>query len=125
VLVSGSYPFVLSGATIYGLESIYNPQGLVLSKVAKSGGAWQRIRALGSGSAGRPQIVGDRYFFDSNENNVDTTKTNLTTGSLTTSDPLVRILELSVRTLPWVATADTLYWSDGRAIYQWRLSDLP
>jgi hypothetical protein len=121
------WPFQPSGDFIYGLESTDNGTGMVLDRAPMTGNTFQRARALGAGGfVGGFQIIGDRFFFASA---TDSTRLNITTGSLSSSDPPVRLVEAavpsSIQPLLWVATADTLYWSDGRAIYARPVASAP
>jgi hypothetical protein len=126
-LNNAGYPFALGDNLIYGLEEI--DDGIVINKLPKTGGAWVRILALGGGSPRKIVVVGDRYFvsverrlFYSNRED------SILTGLFTGNAPPVRIVQ-QVRSdrLPsmlFAATATTLYWSDGRAVYQRALSEV-
>ena len=119
-------PFEPSGDFIYGLENIDNT-GTVLDRAPITGNAFERARALGAGGfVGGFQIIGDRFFFDTHPPDPvnpypDRSRLNITTGSLSSSDPPVRLLEAAEpsinQSLLWLATANTLYWTNGRAIY--------
>ncbi|HWZ91434.1 MAG TPA: hypothetical protein VNW92_21380, partial [Polyangiaceae bacterium] len=127
------FPFEPSGDFIYGLENIDNT-GMVLDRAPMTGNAFERARALGAGSfIGGFQIIGDRFFFDSHPlatvNSYSASQLNITTGLLSSSDPPVRLLEAAEpsinQSLVWVATANMVYWSNGRAIYSRPVAESP
>ena len=127
-LVAPNYPFALTADTLYGIEQVDGP-GCVLSKVAKAGGTWLRSRALGAGWVRGLQIVGDRVFLATSDDTSDFGRIRFSTALLTSNDPPVRIGEIYQRgkrpEVTFAATAQAFFWSDGRAIYQRKLSDLP
>jgi hypothetical protein len=113
-------PAALNGDFIYGLES--SDGGTLLTRAAKSNGAWQRIRALGgvqwhdtppSGYARTLKMVGDRYFW------AQYSPTSvISTASLADSLAPTQIVgPYEDRALCWVGTATKLYWSDGKRIF--------
>jgi len=94
------------------------------------------VRALGSGGlVSRLQIVGDRFFLDERPPETgpyvqpDSSKIEIVTGSLASTDPPVRLLERAARQTYvdrlWIGTARALYWSDGSAIYSRSLPGVP
>ena len=127
-LVSPNYPFAMTTDTLYGIEQVEGP-GCVLSKVPKAGGTWLRTRALGAGWVRGLQIVGDRVFLATSDDTSDFGLIRFSTALLTSNDPPVRIGEIYQRgkrpEVTFAATAQAFFWSDGRAIYQRKLSDLP
>jgi len=127
-VTSSSLARSVSGEWIYGLELIDG--GIMLEKVAKSGGTWSRIKALGPGNARVLQMVGDRYFVTATfwDQSVLSSSASLLTGTLAAADNPVRIMNLTNPDLTptkFVGTASAVYWTDGRAIYQRPLSDAP
>ena len=120
-VASAGYPFALDGDLVYGVEPVDG--GSVLSKVAKSGGAYARLRALGPGSPGAIAIVGERYFVSLTQNNESYKREDsILTGLITSDAKPVRLVQQTVsyraRELLFAGTATTLYWSDGGAIYR-------
>jgi hypothetical protein len=121
--------FALYEGGIFTLESL--SEGSLLSRAPKSGGAFQRVRALGAGSARNLRVVGDRYFvavrYDGpGPNGTYVSRRQVLTANFEGSDPPIRLLD---RPNPqfsneddWVGTANALYWSDGAAIYEQPLS---
>jgi hypothetical protein len=111
-------PFALNGDFIYGLEELQ--EGVLLTKAAKTPGAWQRIKALGEGAAVRIRFVGDRYFVEVRRVPHFYDLPGLLTGKLsaTTMLPAQMVEPGLMRVTSWAATSDTLYWTDGRRIYQ-------
>jgi hypothetical protein len=129
--VSVNGGFALHDDGIYKLESAYtgNNAGGLLSRVPKSGGAFQRVRALGAGSPRNLKVVGDHYFLDVipdplpvGNGQVYAFTTQVLTAGFVGSDPPIRLLDRAVRDSLvdrlWVGTADALYWSEGQAIYR-------
>jgi hypothetical protein len=116
------YDFALYADGIFALES--SNGGGLLSRAPKSGGAFQRVRALGAGVPGNLKVVGDRYFLDVllAEGLNSKGKTQVLTAGFAGTDPPLRLLERNQRHTPtdqlWVATADALFWSEGQAIYK-------
>ena len=109
-------PIALNGDFIYGLESADG--GTLLTRAAKSNGAWQRIRALGDGNARTMKMTGDRYFWAWYPYNQYTVTSAISTASLSDSLPPTQIVGLDEgRALYWVGTATKLYWSDGKRIF--------
>lgn len=126
-VASASHPFALARDLVYGVEPVGGDA--VLNQVAKSGGTYARIRALGSGSPRKIAIVGDRYFV-SLERRVDSfinREDSILTGLIAGDSKPVRLVQVTVpnraRNLMFVATSTTLYWSDGGAIYRREVSD--
>jgi len=122
--------FALHDDAIYALESIRtaaDTMGGLLSRAPKSGGAFERVRALGSGTPSNLTAVGDRYFLDVvpaavEGSNGYSYKTQVLTAGFAGSDPPIRLLERNQRQTRvdelWVGTAAALYWSEGQAIYK-------
>ncbi len=109
--------FTLDGDSIYGLEQVQS--GLLLTKAAKTNGAWLRIRPLGEGVGERVRFAGDRYFVELRRAPHYDDFPGVLTGKLSTTTPPLQLIEpASVNVVSWAATADTFYWSDGRRIYQ-------
>ena len=125
-LVSPNYTFGLRGDSVYGVEPVDG--GSVLDKVAKTGGAWQRIRALGDGYVYGLQVVGDRYFFASTDLGNQFGLITFSTGLVTNSDPPTRFAATYQRgqfqPVLFQATATAFFWSDGYAIYKRSLADI-
>jgi hypothetical protein len=131
LVVSPGYTFTPAADSVYGIETQNFAVGMILDVVPKTGGAWTRKRALGAGdSADRLQIVGDRYVFSASPPlppggfiGGDTTKEYLETGLISSSAAPLRLVEAAVssqndaRRMPWVATAQTVFWSDRSAIF--------
>jgi hypothetical protein len=124
-VVSPAYDFAIQGDALYAVEPV-DQSGGVLDTVAKSGGTWQRTRGLGAGYAYRLQIVGDRYFYSALDTNDQALK-KIVTGSLTSNTPPLRIAQLHVadELFTFVGTKDSVFWSDGRAIYKHDLAATP
>ena len=123
-----SLPLSLSGDWIYGVELV--DAGIMLEKVAKSGGTWTRTKALGPGNARALQMVGERYFVATTfwDQASLTSSATLLTGTLAADAKPVRITNLpnpDATPSKFVGTASAVYWTDGRAIYQRPLSDAP
>ncbi|HEY5372040.1 MAG TPA: hypothetical protein VIK01_00070, partial [Polyangiaceae bacterium] len=109
--------FALSGDSIYGVEGLAT--GSFLDTVPKAGGTWIRKRALGDASANNLQIIDDRYFFDGQYYN--TPVLYIETGLISSDAPPARLVEVNGNSdlnkqMLWVATQETVFWSDGRAI---------
>jgi hypothetical protein len=136
-VVSPNYPYALGGDLVYGVES---GLGLILDQAPKTGGVWNRKRALGEG--GRPdrvQIVGDRYFVSATTTASGYTKAEIVTGLISSAAPPVRLLEMSLAAfggalgqyctdvdclpLVWVGSATTLFWTDGSAVFSRPIAD--
>lgn len=135
--------FALKGDDLYGIETLLGIQqvgespgairtvytGTLLTRAAKSGGQWQRVRALGGGgTVSRFQVVGDRYFYDqeapqagSDFTDGYSTTVSVVTGSLTSEEPPLRLLERPQSgnwfEQVWVGTSNALFWTDGGKIY--------
>jgi hypothetical protein len=108
-------PISLNGDFIYGLESAAG--GTLLTRAAKSNGAWQRIRALGGGNPQTMKMAGDRYFWAWYAQDYSATSA-ISTASLSDSLPATQIVGLDEdRALYWVGTPTKLYWSDGKRIF--------
>jgi len=129
------YDYALYGDSVFTIEAINNggASGGLLSRAPKSGGAFQRIRALGAGSPRNLKVVGDRYFLDvvpdplpvengQSIGEVFAFTTQVLTASFVGSDPPIRLLDRATRENVvdrlWVGTATALYWSEGQAIYK-------
>jgi len=123
--ISIASSFAVHDDGIFSLEAI--DAGGLLSRAPKSGGAFQRVRALGSGAPSHLKTVGDHYFLD-----VVPPKTpqqgrryyarQVLTAGFVGTDPPIRLLERPDRRSSidqlWVGTAGALYWSEGQAIYK-------
>jgi hypothetical protein len=118
--------FAIKDDFLYGIEQIDNSTGLILNRAPKTGGNWQRTRALGAGGSTELRIAGDRYFwFSAPAGGGPFTqgiggRVTIQTASFTTDVPPVRLLEQSVPrygTFVWIGTATSLYWTNGSAIY--------
>jgi len=121
-----SLPRALSGDWIYGLEGVDG--GIMLEKIAKTGGTWTRTKALGPGTAQVLQMVGERYFIAATFWNSFASSSSLLTGTLAADAKPVRITNLpdpNFTPTKFVGTPSAVYWTDGRAIYQRPLSDAP
>lgn len=141
-LVSPFFPFAVSGESLYGIESLESVEkvggsgglqtiwtGTLLVRAAKSGGQWERMRALGGGGlVTKFQLAGDRYFYEQEAPEADSYVTHgyestatVVVASLTSNDPPVRLLERPNRAdwfeQAWVGTSDALFWTDGAKIY--------
>jgi hypothetical protein len=126
-LVGPGYTFALGGELLYGVEQLNNADGLILDSAPKTGGTWERKRALGTGSfPDRLQVIGDRFFFsaspDGNQGS-DYSKEYIETGLISSSAAPLRLVEESglgrsySRRLLWTGTATAAFWSDGSAIF--------
>ena len=118
--------FAIKDDSLYGIEEINNSTGLILNRASKTGGNWQRIRALGAGGESELRIAGDRYFWSAAPPEVGPYAqparglVSIQTASFTTDAPPVRLQEESVPrygTFAWIGTATSLYWTNGSAIY--------
>jgi hypothetical protein len=127
-LVSPFLPFGVNGDSLYGLEDVDNATGNVLVRAPKSGGPWERVRALGAGGGGTKfQLVGDRYFFSQHPPQQgayvqqDGLRIAVVTAVLGSDDPPVRLLERPTLGYQadelWVGTAETFFWTDGQRLY--------
>jgi hypothetical protein len=114
--------FALHEDGIFTLESV-NTGGL-LARAPKTGGAFQRVRALGAGQPSRLAVVGARYFLDVVPylNQGGFYPSQVLTAGFAGTDPPIRLLERPLRKSVidrlWVGTAAALYWSEGQAIYK-------
>jgi len=122
--------FALHDDGIFALESIDTSYtGGLLSRAPKSGGAFQRVRALGAGRPNHLKVVVDRYFLDVIPKPVQigngqpfAYKMHVMMAGFVGTAPPIRLLERAVRGSVvdrlWVGTAGALYWSEGQAIYR-------
>jgi hypothetical protein len=111
---------------IFGLEAVDG--GALLSRAPKNGGEFERVRALGAGYPSWLQGAGDRYFLRTllqgvlGSDGQYRSETQVLTAGFVSTDPPIRLLHRrSLGTVLdglWVGTNDTLYWSEGRAIYK-------
>ena len=121
--------YALHDDSIYTLEWVNN--GALLSRAPKSGGVYQRVRALGAGNPSGLRVVGDRYFLDvdtspipdsTDSSGAYTSKRQVLNAAFVGTDPPIRLLERIHRNSfvdqLWVGTAGALYWSEGQAIYR-------
>jgi hypothetical protein len=126
LLVSPGYAFALAGHSVYSVESPGLAVSMTLDLAPKTGGAWQRKRALGAGSPDRLQVIGDRYFVGAAprvsdaDPFADLSRAYIETGLISSNDVPVRLVETSLvsasHRLNWTSTAQAVYWSDGSAI---------
>jgi len=137
VLMSALSPFGVRGDDLYGIETVDKDTltGTMLTRAPKSGGQWQRVRALGGGAAvSKFQLVGDRYFYNQEPPHDDSyhpegnwTTASVVTASLASNEPPVRLLERQTQHYwveqVWVGTSGALFWTDGTKIYSWALDD--
>ncbi|HYP98658.1 MAG TPA: hypothetical protein VER96_08290 [Polyangiaceae bacterium] len=110
--------YVLHDDSIYTLESVNG--GLMLSLAPKTGGETTRVRALGYSYPLKLRRLGDRYFVESQPTGSPSQR-QLLTASFVGTDPPVRLIGPSrgwAGDRLWAATATTLYWSEGRAVYK-------
>lgn len=121
-----AWNFVLRDDSIYALESV-SSVGLMLSSAPKSGGELVRVRALGAGYPNNLRRAGARYFFDATApaqqgNGWPCCERQLTSASFVGNDAPIRLLHRLGRPSSadqlWAATANALYWSEGRAVYK-------
>ncbi len=119
-LGDGADAFTVNGDSLFAID--YLGQGSVLSQAPKSGGMFQRVRAMGLGlSEQPPQFVGDRFFWNANLGGGTFVTIQLRTASLANMDPPTVLASRPsygrhIDSL-WVSTASAAYWSDGQAIY--------
>lgn len=100
----------------------------LLSRAPKTGGEFERVRALGAGYPSALQAVGDRYFLRVFLEGIlgpdgrYYSETQVLTADFVGSDPPIRLLARRSRGAVidrlWAGTAGALYWSEGRAIYK-------
>jgi hypothetical protein len=116
--------FALHDDGIFSVETV--TLGGMLIRAPKSGGPFQRVRALGAGTPGQLKVLGDRYFLGVGGYGVEAgatvSRAQVLTASFVAADPPVRLLDRVVREWPpktlWAGTADALYWSEGQSIYK-------
>ena len=131
--VAQAFAFALNEDSLYGVESLGAAQGMILDQVPKSGGNWTRQQALGVGDGPSLQIIADRYFVGAFPPHppgdgiigADDSKAMILTGLLSSNAPPVRLVEAAGRWqgLIWQATATSLFWTDGRAIFSRPVTD--
>jgi len=111
--------YVLRDDSIYGLESI-NGGGAMLSRTPKTGGETLRVRALGYSYPLKLRRLGDRYFVEAQPTDSPSQR-QLLSASFVGNAPPVRLIGAG-RGWPgdrlWAATANALYWSEGRTLYK-------
>jgi len=122
VLLPGQ--FVLHDDAIYFVLSSSWQNGL-LKRLPRTGGGPDDFRGLGPGDPSTLRRVGDRYFYELQpfeRSSSSPGERRVLTGSFMNNDPLIQLLQrpnrLSSVDHLWAATADTFYWSDGRALYK-------
>lgn len=110
-------PIVLHDDSIFSIESV-NGGGL-LSRAPKSGGEFLRVRALGAGYPALVRRAGERFFVETSGPNSPDWR-QVVTATLGTEPP-IRLLEPQrgwAGNRLWAATANSVYWSEGRAVYR-------